>query len=255
MIMAKRFYNIGELVWSKKNNEVGVVTDLYPDKKEMTVLFKKDDEYSTKITEKFWEFDKLREKKSGYDGILHFAKVRDSATIPTKKDEDAGYDIYLDFPLDHKHTFEGKEIESWTKDKNGDSGKLLKVKLKQLTTNILPTGLSVRVGEGFYTDWANERGSTGKQGILMLSGVVDSGYRGEVFLNVLPLVKDVIITNDVDSLSKDEIDNFIVLDYKKAISQMIPRHSLKMYKYTTDLDELLLHESERGHGALGESGK
>ena len=31
------------------------------------------------------------------DDELYFAKIREKATIPSKKDEDAGYDTYADF--------------------------------------------------------------------------------------------------------------------------------------------------------------
>ena len=82
---------------------------------------------------------------------LKFAKVNDKAIIPSKRREDAGYDIY-------------------TTDRD--------IVLQPHQTVAFHTGL---VSE-FSPSWVGivkERGSTAKYGLSIRSGVIDSGYRGE----------------------------------------------------------------------------
>ena len=37
-------------------------------------------------------------------GIIHFAKVREDAIVPTKRREDAGYDLYAHIPCKEEDT-------------------------------------------------------------------------------------------------------------------------------------------------------
>ena len=97
---------------------------------------------------------------------LWFAKVRPDGIIPSKRDEDAGYDIFL--------AFDGEYI-----------------RLEPHETKLLPTGIASAFEPGYYFQ-IQERGSTGTRGIGKRCGVIDSGYRGEWFvpmtnLNTRPL--------------------------------------------------------------------
>jgi dUTP pyrophosphatase len=87
----------------------------------------------------------------------------------------------------------------------------------------------------------------------VLAGVVDSGYRGEVFVAITPLHKDVLITSEVTETEVGE--NVILYPYSKAIAQgtidLVPQVNIEVI----DFKELSKIESERGVGALGASGK
>ena len=83
---------------------------------------------------------------------LWFAKVRPDGIIPSKRDEDAGYDIFL--------AFDGEYI-----------------RLEPHETKLLPTGIASAFEPGYYFQ-IQERGSTGSRGIGKRCGVIDSGYRG-----------------------------------------------------------------------------
>lgn len=81
---------------------------------------------------------------------LYWAQVRPGAIIPTKKEEDAGYDLYACI------------------EKN--------ILIKPHQTVMLPTGVATAFSKS-YVMILKERGSTGTEGIAQRSGVIDSGYR------------------------------------------------------------------------------
>ncbi len=160
---------------------------------------------------------------------IYFSKMREDATIPSKRVEDGAFDIYACF----------------------DEAYIL---IEPNETKMIPTGLA----SAFSTDYVailKERGSTGSKGLGHRAGVVDSGYRGEWFVpitnhNAKPLV---IMKSDCKELNL--LKEAIIYPYDKAISQCImvevPKLSIEEISYET----LLTFESERGTGSLGSSGK
>lgn len=88
---------------------------------------------------------------------IKFAKLVDSATIPTGRDEDLGIDFY----------YYDKEIQT--------------VILKPHVVCKLPTGIIMAMDDG-YGMVLKERSSLGAKGIAIRAGVIDSGYRGEVIV-------------------------------------------------------------------------
>lgn len=88
-----------------------------------------------------------------------FAKIKDSAIIPSKELEDAGYDIYA--------CWEGTSKKDRV--------------ISPHTTKLIPTGIACALPSDYYFQ-VEERGSTGSKGIKKSAGVVDSGYRGEIFI-------------------------------------------------------------------------
>ena len=87
---------------------------------------------------------------------LYFAKVRPTAKIPTKRDEDAGYDIYADFENDYIFINSGDTLG-------------------------IPTGIACCVSDDYYLQ-VEERGSTGSKGLKKSAGIIDSGYRNEIII-------------------------------------------------------------------------
>ena len=76
---------------------------------------------------------------------VKFAKVRPSAIIPTKRVEDAGYDIYANFDEDY-------------------------ITILPHETKMIPTGI-VSACDVDYCFILKERGSTGTKGMGQRSGV------------------------------------------------------------------------------------
>lgn len=161
--------------------------------------------------------------------VVNFAKVRKSAIIPSKRDEDAGFDIYANF--------------------DGDG-----VLIMPHETKMIPTGIASAFDAG-YVAILKERGSTGIKGIGQRCGVVDSGYRGEWFVPLtnhnekpIAIVKS---TENIDILEEE----YIVYPYSKAICQAIFLKLPEVKVEEIGIDELKKIKSERVDGALGSSGK
>lgn len=157
---------------------------------------------------------------------VFFAKVSENAIIPTKREEDAGYDFYT--PVEH-------------------------LVLKKGQTTLVPTGIASALPKTHYLNTKHERGSTGKLGMNVLAGVVDSGYRGEIFIAITPLDKDVILSNEVTEVT--DKGEYVMYPVSKAIAQatidLVPNAVVKEISF----DELQKIESLRGDTKLGQSGK
>ena len=185
----------------------------------------------------------IKQKKSKGDKMIttvKFAKTKPNAIIPTKRLEDAGYDVYPCFDEDY-------------------------IIIKPHTTVIIPTGIASACDTD-YCFVLHERSSTGTKGMAQRCGIIDSGYRGEwgvpiTNTNDVPIVicKKESITdfNDFASIllfSYGEA-NYILYPYEKAICQalVLPVPEVEIEEYT--YEELKAIPSERGTCRLGSSGK
>lgn len=212
---------------------------------------------------------------------LYCAKINDKAILPSKRQADAGYDIYalFDKPLmvHDSHTVE-----------------------------MFPTGIKT----AFVTTHVallRERGSTGTKGMEQRAGVIEGNYRGQWFVPItngtnkpifyidqanftqghfeavvkyftgdeglssgefmdnsyhfkndhftirIDIVDDVM--KNVEISTHDFIDKFTIYPQTKAISQaiLIKKEDWEVEEITEE--ELMAIESDRGEGALGSSGK
>ena len=166
--------------------------------------------------------------------VLYWQKVVPNANIPTKRLEDAGFDIYtID---DH-------------------------VTLKPFETKKFSTGLRCAFDKGYWME-IKERGSTGSLGLSVRAGVVDSGYRGELIivltnLNPYPIE----FTSDVKEVTtayykwwflKDKVAK-VYYPVSKAIAQavLVPLPTV----FCRPWDESKIAASERGESGFGASGK
>ena len=192
---------------------------------------------------------------------LLWAKVKPDAIIPTKRDEDAGYDIYPCFEEDY-------------------------IVIPPHETKMIPTGIASAFSDDFVMV-LKERGSTGTKGIAQRCGVLDSGFRDEWFVPItnttdktllmskiteedivdkhLPYKSDsdFRVFDEVNSAylyfmsikDKTILENTIIYPYSKAICQAlllpVPKVNTKEITY----EELRTIESNRGTGMLGSSGK
>lgn len=232
----KRYYKVGERIWISSKKTSGVVLELQI--KPEHSLYKAVVEYndgSDKVEIfSLWEiekhkkdFFKKKRDESSKRPVIIFAKVRPTAIIPSKESENAGYDIYANF-----------EQET--------------IIVKPHTVELIPTGIASAVEPKWYLE-VKERGSTGSKNIARRAGVIDSGYRGEIFVaiandNDIP----VVITKNVDLFNSD---NAIVYPYEKAIAQLVllPVPDAEVIEYS--YEELMKIPSIRGTGKVGSSNK
>jgi dUTP pyrophosphatase len=243
----KRFYKVGEMVWSIADKQEAKILGI--NKEEKSVDIELGD--GKKATVKLWHIDKLKykakerlavEKAVSKNNLptVYFAKVRPDAIIPSKRKEDAGYDIYANL--------EGRQVE-------GDNGVSVvhEIYCPAQETTLVPTGIASALPKTHYLNAKHERGSTGVISMSVLAGVVDSGYRGEIFIAITPLSKDVLITSETDSVVRE--GNVILYPYSKAIAQATIELVPEVNIVEIPFEELKNIDSERGDTKLGQSGK
>lgn len=243
--MAKRYYKEKELVWMVEDKTKATIISL--DVPNLSARVEISGENGAKIerTVKFMEIDKLRENQvinktkntATHKDTILFAKVKEDAKIPSKRLEDAGYDIYANFEEERMVLLKGE-------------------------ANLVPTGIASSLLPKYYFNIKHERGSTAKWGMAVLAGVVDSGYRGEWFVNIVPTKYNVIISKTFDFPVKDGVqkpckldDDTIMYPYSLAIAQgtldLVPDVRVKEITY----EQLKAIPSQRGDGKIGSSGK
>ena len=192
---------------------------------------------------------------------LYFAKVNPNAIIPTKEKENAGYDIYACFNKDF-------------------------LVIPPHSTKLVPTGIASAISDKYYLGVA-ERGSTGKIGMKYSAGVIDSGYRGEIFIglsniNDVPIVISKLTREELEEnygkigygetiyMTEEEYEDLIYLEDYEEYNNL----TCIIYPYSKAIAQLIVHEvhnevepkeisykelqsipSKRGTGSLGSSGK
>ena len=164
--------------------------------------------------------------------FLKVKKLNEDAIIPSKRDEDAGYDLYGQFKEDNVILMPGELI-------------------------LIPTGISIE----FPRDWVfyiAERSGAGSKGIARRCGVIDSGYRGEIMVATNNTSnKPIIFFKDEHSVEEKlkeanlEKDKVILYPQSKGIAQ-----GMLLYCPHVEIEEVHdLADSVRGDGAWGSSGK
>lgn len=166
---------------------------------------------------------------------IRFAKVHLNAIIPTKRDEDMGFDIYSCFDEDY-------------------------IVIHPQQTKLIPTGIASACNPK-YGFLLRERGSTGSKGIALRAGVIDSGYRSEWFVGLTNTTSKTLF---ISKLSEEEtyksywgeiVRDSFVYPYSKAIAQALVIEVPKVIVEEIPYDELKEIKSERGLGKLGSSNK
>lgn len=165
--------------------------------------------------------------------IIYWDILNLNAKMPTKRDEDAGFDIYSDSAED--------------------------IILKPNETKFFSTGLRSAFPKEFWIE-IKERGSTGAVGLSVRSGVIDSGYRGEWKIMLTNVNKyPVMFSHTVDKVTyvkgkifKNKVKK-VIYPLSKAIAQavVIPLPHIECRPW----DETQVAASERGQTGWGASGK
>lgn len=166
------------------------------------------------------------------ENVFVFAKVRPQAKIPTKREEDGNFDLYI----------------------CSDENEIL---FPPHTVKLVPTGIASAFSPKYRIAF-RERGSNTKSNLKVSAGQIDSGFRGEYFValhndNDYP----VVISKEVTEVEHHYIYemHYVKVPYSKAVCQFaveeVPIIEIKEITY----DELKQIPSERGTGMLGSSNK
>lgn len=135
-----------------------------------------------------------------------FAKVRSDAIIPSKKEEDAGYNVYACLTEDF-------------------------IAIPTNHTELVPTGIASAFDASKYIQ-IEERGSTGAKGIKKSAGVIDSGFRGEWFVAITNCSD---ITLIISKQSKGELEANMIKDQYGDL-YVLDASNNPVYLYYLDLD-------------------
>ena len=180
-----------------------------------------------------WSKEMFADLVATEENTILFAKVNSKAIIPSKEEENGGYDIYACFEEDF-------------------------ILIQPHEIKMIPTGIASAF-DSKYVMILKERGSSGTKGMATRCGVIDSGYRGEWFVPINNTTNKNII---ISKLSEEELKNqgvdtssSIVYPYTKGICQAILVPVTKVEVREIPLDKLKGIKSQRGEGALGSSGK
>ena len=150
--------------------------------------------------------------------IIEYHKIEEQVKTPSRSNpSDAGLDIFAHLGKigDHKSVLPSSSI-------------------------LIPTGLKFGVPHGYMLQVMNRSSIAAKRGLVVGAHVVDSGYNGEVFINL----------HNVGSRSQD-----IYHGDKIAQLVMIPVVPFRaMENPDNDLYDDGISISKRGDGALGSTG-
>jgi len=117
----------------------------------------------------------------------------------------------------------------------------LSVDLRPGNSVMLETGLRFGIPHGFMLEVKNRSSVAGKRSLLVGAHVIDSGYSGEVFINLHN------VGNDIQIIEPGQ---------KIAQLVMIPVVSFRAVEGSEDLYEWYpITISERGEGSLGSTGE
>ncbi len=149
--------------------------------------------------------------------ILEYAKVRESAVSPERANPcDAGLDVFF------------------------SPAEPLTVALNPGESKVLSTGLKFGVPHGYMLEVKNRSSVAAKRSLIVGACVVDSGYDGEVFINLHN------VGNTLQVLSTgDKIAQLVMT----PVVHFRPQLASEDVLYT---DPITI--SDRGNGALGSTG-
>lgn len=147
--------------------------------------------------------------------IIEFSKARPGTKTPTRGNpSDAGLDVYA-------HMGAEKDFQT----------------ILPGHSLIVPTGLKFGIPHGYMLQVMNRSSVAAKKGLVVGAHVVDSGYDGEVFINL----------HNIGSRSQD-------IYHHDKIAQLVMIPVVTFRGIETDEAELYRHNitiSDRGDGALG----
>ena len=153
--------------------------------------------------------------------------------VPTKRESDAGYDIYAFFDEDY-------------------------IVIAPHQSKIINTGLYSALPDNFFLEF-KERSSTAKYNMGIRAGVIEGTYRGELLVCVsnhnnvpLAIAKENI---SIEKIKQEVSPTVIIYPYEKAITQGVLRKIEPVQFQTIPLEELKKMTTIRGDGGFGSTGK
>lgn len=168
-----------------------------------------------------YEFISLKEN---FEKVIFFSRLRDDAVVPSKIDENGGYDVYCVFDEDE-------------------------IIIPPNTIHKFNTGICSAFSSK-YVLIGYERGSTGTKGMAVRSMVIDSGYRGEWIVPINNTTnKNIVISKKVTKST--ETDDTIYYPYINAICQVCLHIVPEVNVVEVGIDTILSMDSSRKFDSFG----
>jgi len=148
--------------------------------------------------------------------IIEYSKNSPATRTPTRANaSDAGLDVYAD-------------LKEW-------------VKLEPGENHMIPTGLRFGIPHGYMLQVCNRSSMGVKRSLVVGAHIVDSGYDGEVFIDLHNIGRDSQIINPGDKIAQVIMVPVVPFRIKEV-------HSSSLYSHDISF-------SQRGSGALGSTDK
>ena len=152
---------------------------------------------------------------------LKVRKIREDAKLPLRAHPtDAGMDLFYCPAAEYKTFIGTKEM-----------------RIPSSSGVILPTGLKIGVPEGYMLEIKNKSGIAAKRQLVVGACVVDSGYDGEVFVNLNNIGRDTQVIDPGQKIAQAVLVPIVCCDVEDVGSGTV---------YESD--------TARGTGALGSTG-
>lgn len=159
------------------------------------------------------------------------------------KDGDVGLDIAVALPYkecDYKKDVDAYLEECYDKDEQPSTEFISELEHGVIVINpgerhLIPTGIRIECPKGYWAS-IEARSSTSKQSLIVPKGVIDEGYRGELFAQILNVGKNQVVIHHGDRLIQLILHERVIKDFE-----------------VVEVDEL--SESERGETGFGSSGQ
>lgn len=171
---------------------------------------------------------------------MKISKIRNVRTPERAHENDAGIDIF--FPTDltvndlRAVKNQGKDVRVIS---NSKTGIIEKIELDPGKRVIIPSGIRMNVPKGYAAIVFNKSGVASSTGLSKLAEVIDSGYNGEVYINLV-------------NTSKNEVVTILPTESKKMVQILIVPISLEDVELVDDT-KLFSEKTERGDGGFGSS--
>ena len=163
--------------------------------------------------------------------LLHIAKAGDvgldiAVALPYKK----GYKEKVNkYCLRCKDLNEVPDMDIISEIEHG------KIVIRPGERHLVPTDIRIEIPEGYWAS-IEARSSTSKRSIIVPKGVIDEGYRGELFAQLINIGNNNVVIHHGDRLIQLIMHERVVKDFE-----------------VIEVDEL--SDSERGESGFGSSGQ
>ena len=119
------------------------------------------------------------------EDTLKYCKIREVKSPCRAHSTDAGIDFFVPEDLTQEIMADKYEKSScWPKTVVGENGCIQSWELKPGDSILIPSGIKVKVPDGYMLQYHNKSGIASKRGLMVGANTVDIGYQGECHLNL-----------------------------------------------------------------------